>query len=83
MDDTKTCGTCKFRGKEIEGLDDDDDSFNIKAKGYFECERIKHDEYKKYKQGQKALVIDGSGYYAALCVENDFGCAAWEERANV
>lgn len=29
------------------------------------------------KQG-KAYTIDGSGYYAALCVADDFGCNLWE-----
>ena len=32
--------------------------------------------------GKKAVVTDGSGYYAALCVEDDFGCNLWESSAN-
>ena len=69
----KTCGTCKYRGKE--------EKIGIAAPlptSYFLCKRIKHDKNWKYKQGQGALVTDGSGYYAALCVETDFGCVKWE-----
>lgn len=74
----KMCGTCKFLGPEIKKTDRE--SFEEKGTGYFFCERIKHDADWKYRQGQRALVVDGSGYHAALCVENDFGCTAWEPR---
>ena len=26
-----------------------------------------------------AYVVDGSGYYAALCVSEDFGCSQWAQ----
>ncbi len=68
----KICGNCKFRGQEKDGT-----GLELPT-GYFLCERIKHDECWKYKKGQLAVVIDGSGYFAALCVEKDFGCVAWE-----
>jgi len=72
----KTCGTCKYRGKEVEGQIDED--FNFGPVGYFQCDLINHDSDFKYKKGMHALVVDGSGYHAALCVEDDFGCNRWE-----
>lgn len=76
-----TCGTCRYRGEDITVMDED--SYEDKPTGYFLCERIKHinkdrfsDDY--MKPGQGAGVKDGSGYYAALCVEADFGCNKWE-----
>ena len=29
-------------------------------------------------EGSKAVAIDGSGYYAVLRTQADFGCAQWE-----
>lgn len=86
-----TCGTCKYRGKEMVGYKPIYD-----AKGnyvdaekvpltYFLCGRVKmsdeiiyEDSGRWQEPGSKAVVTDGSGYYAALCVENDFGCTLWE-----
>ena len=63
----KTCGTCKFREEEA-----------VKGTGYFFCGRIEYEgRGGEYKKGQGAVVIDDSGYFAALCVETDFGCTAW------
>lgn len=73
-----TCGTCRFRGKEQQVMDRE--TYEYVPVGYFLCERIKHDDDWKYQQGQRALVVDGSGYFAALCVEDDFGCAMWEAK---
>ena len=70
-----TCGTCKWRGTPIEN-----------AEGYFLCDRIMQKNSAGYiyegelPKGEKAAVIDGSGYYAALCVESDFGCNLWEPK---
>lgn len=73
-----TCGSCKYRGEIILNNDFVDS-------GYFLCDRIKqrlsHGCYDLYPKGEKAIVKDGSGYYAALCVENDFGCILWEAAA--
>ena len=74
----KTCGTCRFRGEERTRMDYE--KYVEVPQGYFLCERIKHDDESKYAQGQKALVVDGSGYFAALCVEDDFGCTEWEAK---
>lgn len=74
-----TCGTCKHRGKSL--MLDDYENFTQKDSGYFLCDRAKHNArygLNKIAQGQKMFVIDGSGYFAALCVEDDFGCNEWE-----
>ena len=76
-----TCGTCKHRGKEIL-IPDYKNWTNDKPSGYFQCDFIKHNDKSVYEgrflKGQKACVVDGSDYYAALCVEDDFGCNLWE-----
>lgn len=68
-----TCGTCKFRG------DSPPDSVHG-APAYFLCTLIKHQHvrYVAVPPGAGAFVCDGSDYYAALCVESDFGCNKWE-----
>ena len=75
----KTCGTCKFRGKDIETFKPAN-PFERTPTGYFLCERINHsgdgDNAPPIATG--AHVIDGSGYYAALCVASDFGCVLHE-----
>ena len=57
---------------------------------YFLCARIKmadeiisEDSERYQPPGSKAVVTDGSGYYAALCVESDFGCNLWEGNSSV
>jgi len=63
----KTCGTCKFRGKEIRP-----------GTGYFVCERVNEGCGDPYRKGQGAIAQDESNeYYAYLYVETDFGCTAW------
>lgn len=73
-----TCGTCKFRGKSI--TKHDCETFEDVNTGYFLCERVKHDQNYEYVKGQGSVVTDGSGYHAALCVEEDFGCIKWESK---
>jgi len=68
----KTCGNCAFRGKEFNNI-------NAEKTGFFLCERINHEEAECHEKGIGADLIDGSGYYAALCVEKDFGCNRWEK----
>ena len=64
-----TCGTSKFRGKEVE-----------EGSGYFLCGRIEHEGHGgEFTKGHGAAVIDGSSYFAALCVENDFACSLWDK----
>lgn len=75
-----TCGGCKYKGEEI--VTDDFRGDDITT-GYFLCERAKHvgmnSDLKEFPKA-KCAVIDGSGYYAALCVEDDFGCNQWEPK---
>lgn len=71
-----TCGTCKHKGMNIR---------STKETKYFLCDRVKHGNNDKKEStesvaGNGAYVVDGSGYYAALCVEDDFGCNKWEEK---
>ena len=73
-----TCGTCKHRGEPIMTNAWDSDDLEEYPTTYFLCDRIKHDDGWKYLAGQWAVVTDGSGYKAALCVESDFGCNLWE-----
>jgi hypothetical protein len=77
----RTCGTCRFRGEAIEAPDED---YNYVPTSYFLCDRIKHFGMKSgLARGEKldgAGVADGSGYFAALCVANDFGCNRWEPK---
>lgn len=74
-----TCGNCKFKGDPImTWINDYEDEV---SSGYFACQRVKHEKLSTdIASGQGAFVKDGSGYYAALCVEDDFACNRWEEK---
>ncbi len=61
----KTCGDCEYFGGE-------------RGSGYHECDAVEHDIYAE--DDDKAVVVDGSGYMAALRVRSDFGCVLWEKR---
>lgn len=74
-----TCGTCKYRGEPIQPEDWDNGGKRAETT-YFLCDRIKHDDRWSYMRNQGAVVVDGSGYYAVLCVEDDFGCNKWEAK---
>jgi len=76
----RTCGNCKHRGKSIksDNYDFDSGEYNFRETGYFQCDLIKHDTRKKFVSGSGAVAVDGSGFYAALCVESDFGCNRFE-----
>jgi hypothetical protein len=72
----KTCGTCKYLGDLVP----DEDEHRIPT-GYHVCQLIKRpsNDYNE-PRGESALVIDASGYFAALCVKDEFGCNQWEGR---
>lgn len=71
-----TCGTCKYRGAEpIETSWGGRDSTT-----FHECRRVRHDTEWRYRSGDRVVVVDGSGYHAALCVEDSFGCNLWEPK---
>lgn len=74
-----TCGTCKHRGKNI--TQPDYETYGPdRPTTFFLCDRVNFDDEhgRATPTGGKAYVVDGSGYYAALCVETDFGCNLWE-----
>ncbi len=70
-----TCCTCRYKGESL--LITDNDNLEDVETGYFPCELIKHDKSWVYPKNQGAILHDGSGYHAALCVENDYGCNKW------
>ena len=75
-----TCGTCKYFNPKH-----DNDLYIPRT--YALCERIEQvdsdgwkDDDERQSYQFKAVVVDGSGYFAALCVKDDFGCTEWEEK---
>lgn len=73
-----TCGTCKFFGVERHEEYGDPQS---SPPGYALCGRIQqYDSDAEPAQTDNALAMDGSGYFAALCVTTDFGCTEWEAK---
>ncbi len=75
-----TCSDCKYKGDEQYVEEDDGDEYQS---GYFRCEFIKHDENRRYPNGEGAVVVDGSGYFAALLVEDAFGCVHYKSKADL
>ncbi|MCK5159430.1 MAG: hypothetical protein KAR08_09755, partial [Candidatus Heimdallarchaeota archaeon] len=77
------CKDCKYFGEEVFWADWKNDQYNIPS-GYHECEFIKHvgcdiTDKQFFSDGRKdkAYCIDGSDYYAAVKVGEDFGCVNW------
>ena len=75
-----TCETCKHRGDDPITVCNERTDWDAKPSTYYECKRATHDERYDYEPGQQAVVTDGSGYMAKLCVENTFGCNRWEAK---
>lgn len=73
------CGSCKYFGKEMTRDDFEVDEYDIPS-GFHKCERIKHDKNHTLSLKEKAVLIDGSGYFAAIRVKEDFGCQLWESK---
>jgi hypothetical protein len=79
--ETMKCATCKHLGDEpIESRDWQHYEEGQRFVTFYECQRVHHDENWKYPPGEQAVVVDGSGYRAALCVEDTFGCVLWEPK---
>lgn len=75
-----TCGTCRFLGKPAEIWQEDDDGNEI-ACPYRICNLLKHlNASPPFDFSAPAGVEDGSGYHAALCVKEEFGCNQWQAR---
>jgi hypothetical protein len=78
-----TCGTCRYFGAQRKDMADGaDDRGHIpapyKACGFMEMEWTYGST--PSNAGAIAFVVDGSGYYAALCVAEDFGCNQWIQK---
>lgn len=75
-----TCGTCKYFGELHEETVYREDADEIICK-YHICDLLTHlndCDPGKLERQELAGVIDGSGYYAAFCVTDEFGCNQWE-----
>ena len=72
-----TCGTCRFFGAADHGRETNPripESHKL-------CGRIQEfDNWPINKSPESAVVVDGSGYFAALCVTTDFGCTEWKAK---
>lgn len=70
-----TCGTCKHFGQPV-------DSEHYVPSGYHICRLVERfDSYDTAQPSAAAGVVDASGYFAALCVKEEFGCNQWAPRA--
>ena len=85
----KRCGNCKYLGLTHEIVSrkvsknsilhyhvgvEENEWCGVEEK-FYPCLRYFHDA-----ASAKAVPVDGSGYFAAICVREDFGCVDWEER---
>jgi hypothetical protein len=80
-----TCGTCRFFGKKEDGTNFEDDQYlSDLPDTHRRCGFITHSTYKtsdiEKQPYPKAFVVDGSDYFAALCVSTDFGCPDWSTK---
>ena len=78
-----TCSTCRFFGAKayIEAWDEDADDY-VKVP-FHRCARIIHGNDGKRAhvlRKENAVVTDGSGYAARLCVLPTFGCNLHEPK---
>ena len=84
-----TCGTCEHFGPRIRG---EREELTEKGLGaichflpeeqgikYHACTLLRH-TYGDNELHQPAFPVDGSGYFAALCVSDEFGCNQWSAR---
>lgn len=83
-----TCGTCKYFGepREIDWWDSETEQEGTITK-FHVCDLIKHinggNTDRKASADAAAGVVDGSGYFAAFCVSDEFGCNQWKPRVAV
>lgn len=71
-----TCATCKHFGPAVTEWSEDE--FNDVPTRFHVCQWIEHNKDAVAHWPKAAYVKDGSGYMAALCVRDDFGCIDWE-----
>lgn len=85
------CGTCKHKGESVTVWTDRGPGEPFKPTPFFQCKAIPHNtavvgvdpQFPSEHElagavGKGPFVIDGSGYHAALIVEESFACAKWE-----
>lgn len=73
----KNCGTCMYFGDVVDVVDEDGEDYETK---YHQCDKVQMYDHDSKQDGESALVKDGSGYFAALIVDSDFGCVLWREK---
>lgn len=82
------CGDCKFWGKESESVTREfrsctgiiHDGYDRNAVGKEDLDDRVDIELVVNIQSRPAVVVDGSGYFAALKTKEDFGCVLFERR---
>jgi len=72
------CGNCKHLGEEAMAFPEGE--YTLAPSGYWVCNLIEHVGDDHVWGSGRAHVVDGSGYYAALRVREDFGCVLWEAK---
>jgi hypothetical protein len=75
----RVCGTCHYFGPCLEE-DPISGGRGSKNTTFHKCTVIEHDSYFDPVQGEGAVVQDGSGYHAKLCVEAEFACIKWQKK---
>ena len=65
------CKDCRHFGEEISVYT---------PTGYHVCDYIKHTDKSLHVVTANAVLQDGSGYWAGLCVRDDFGCVNFEAK---
>lgn len=73
----RVCGTCQYFGPS---LAEDHTSRGSKNTTFHKCTVNEHDDCFDPVQGEGAVVQDGSGYHAKLCVEAEFACIKWQKK---
>lgn len=83
------CGECKHWGEydPIEESCDDGTWDSVRNFDLRTCGAVPHvasciDEPNNTAEGKRALVMDGSGFYAVLRTAEDFGCVLFEEKGD-
>lgn len=81
-----TCGSCQFFGERITTCSKETDYEMVPTK-YAYCTRPFFADTAGCREPEKldagpACVVDGSGYFAALCVSDEFGCNQWSARTS-
>jgi hypothetical protein len=82
------CKDCKYFGKSVIAEKGYDDEHNYEKTEYHLCDLVKHmgrgvHGYVHVHENEPmpaAGVIDGSDYYAAFIVADDFGCVKFEPK---